>query len=559
MSTRQYRASEDQLSLREYDPEHYETLTGAGFAPVAARVLAARGINCASKLDPDLAGLPGLAEGEGTKAVHMLAEAVRERRHVCVIGDYDADGMCAIVVAVKALEGLDTRVSWLVGGREYPERSLDPSLVNKAADMGADLLVTVDGGTSAHAGVAAAKKRKLKVIVTDHHKPDDEGPAPADALVNPVLEPMLDDGEGVNANLCGAAVALLLMRELYRHLGSEKRVGHLLDLVAIATVADVMPLDDVLNRKLVMNGLGLIRKGRCRNVFKSLLRSDIRSCDTNAISFKLAPLLNAANRLGKPHLGVEALLAGDSHSAGRLAGELVSHNRSRKMLSHRVSTAAIAAVDDPELPIVVHDEDWHEGVIGIAANNLTSEFNQPAIVLGGKPGEIRGSARSAGGVSMHEALSAVAAADPELLERWGGHEHAAGLKLRGSVERLRELLREHCVVESGEKRRTWSTDGELGEGELAAGSFERLSQIPWGRNFRAPSFVGDFSIEEAMPSGNHGFRYRLNHLTDGKTLPAWSRSSLGRAGEAVRLLYEVLLDRKDSSGLFLIPLRLIEG
>lgn len=540
------------LAERQVDPAAQERLREAGLPPIAARILAARNVTGPADIDPNLVDLPSVNGGSSGAAAGVLAKAVQEHKHICVIGDYDADGMCATALAVQALQAIDTKVSWLLSGREHAERSLDPVLVNQAIDQGAQLILSVDGGTSAHAGVRAARDRDVPVVVTDHHLPDGDGtPCAAAAIANPLL----DDSGLPSKHACGAAVVMLVLREVYRQCSATRRIGSLINLVAVATVADMMPLDDVFNRKVVMAGLDQIRKGRCRPAFKAMLWKGAGQCTARTVGYTLAPQLNAANRMGKPHLGVEALLTDNMNTARQLVAQLSNLNRQRRLLDNKATQQAFDLVDgEPGKAIVVHQPNWHHGIIGIVANRLADFYDQPAIALCGSPGDLRGSGRTARNISVHAILKAVAAEEPELLGKWGGHAAAAGVRVVGDLQRFRELFQHHTLQQANQdpEHPVRLFDGTLNRADLCDGSFQHLANIPWGKNFPPPLFSGEFVITESSPAANgRGFNHKLSFQD--LNFPAWSRTHLGRAGQVASLLYQVTLDSHNPGQLFILP------
>ena len=361
--------------------------------------------------------------GDMAVAVDRIRAAIAVGKRICVHGDYDVDGICATALAVLTLRSLGARVDWHLPSRFEEGYGVSDVTISRLADEGCSLLVTVDCGITAVEEVAAARSRGLDVIVTDHHRP---GPALPDCPVvatRPSSYPFPE--------LCGTGVACKLAQAL----GID--VAPYLDLVALATIADVVPLLDE-NRSLAIAGLRALARTQ-RPGLQALMqnaRVDPAAVDAAAVAFRLAPRINAAGRLGRPDAALELLLTTDAADAKRLAGELELLNQDRQAVENRILRAAIAEVQSwPERKrhrrgYVIWGEDWHEGVIGIVASRLVERFNRPVVLIAGTGAQgneeqWKGSGRSLPAFDLHAALSACS----EHLQRFGGHKAAAGLAI----------------------------------------------------------------------------------------------------------------------------------
>ncbi|HSG89201.1 MAG TPA: single-stranded-DNA-specific exonuclease RecJ [Pseudomonadales bacterium] len=505
-------------------------LVDAGIDPLLARLYAARGVRDADELavglerlpDPDV--LPGIAA-----AVEVLREARARDARICIVGDYDADGATSTAVAVLGLRALGFRhVDHLVPNRFEYGYGLTPGIVALAAERpgtpAPDLIVTVDNGIASVDGVETATALGIDVLITDHHLPGSVLPA-ARAIVNPRLAttPSVFDA------LAGVGVMFLLLVALRRALreGGElddggPNLATLLDLVAVGTIADVVPLSRI-NRILVAQGLRRIRAGRTRPgilALASVAGRDPARLGASDVGFALAPRLNAAGRLDDMSRGIALLLETDAAAAGAMAAELDALNRARREIEADMRDEAFAAADavaaagDLPFGLCVHAPDWHAGVVGIVAARVRERFHRPVIAFApAGDGGLRGSARSVPGLHVRDALEAVATRHPGLIERFGGHAMAAGLSL--APERLEEFraafdteVRRH--LRQGDLDAELVTDGELAPGTCDLATARLLEDAgPWGQAFPEPVFEGAFEVQGTRIVGESHVRLRL--------------------------------------------------
>jgi single-stranded-DNA-specific exonuclease len=356
--------------------------------------------------------------GDMAVAVERIRAAIADGERICVHGDYDVDGICATALAVLVLRELGAEVDWHLPSRFEEGYGVSGDTISRLADEGCGLLLTVDCGITAVDEVAAAKARGLEVIVTDHHRPGETLPDCPIVATRPSDYPFPE--------LCGTGVVCKLAQAL----GVD--VAPYLDLVALATIADVVPLLDE-NRSLAIAGLRALARTQ-RPGLQALMRNarvDPAAVDAAAVGFRLAPRINAAGRLGRPDAALDLLLTMDAGEAKRLADELETLNRDRQAVEDRILRAAIAEVESwPESKrrrrgYAIWGEDWHEGVIGIVASRLVERFNRPVVLIAGTEREWKGSGRSLPAFDLHGALAACA----EHLHRFGGHRAAAGLSI----------------------------------------------------------------------------------------------------------------------------------
>ncbi|WP_349616119.1 single-stranded-DNA-specific exonuclease RecJ [Azotobacter salinestris] len=479
--------------------------------PLLTRLYAARGVQSAAELDKGLARLLPYGRLKGIEgAVELLVEALRERRRILFVGDFDADGATASTVGVLGLRLLGAaHVDYLVPNRFEYGYGLTPEIVAVALARQPELLVTVDNGISSLDGVAAARAAGLRVLVTDHHLPGHELPA-ADAIVNP-NQPGCEFPSKAMAGVGVIFYVLLALRARLRELGwfagrTEPNLAELLDLVALGSVADVVPLD-ANNRILVHQGLARIRAGRARPGLRALLEvagRDHRRITSTDLGFILGPRLNAAGRLDDMSLGIECLLCEDEGLAREMAVQLDQLNQDRKAIEQGMQREALAQLK--ELPVealpfglCLFEPDWHQGVIGILASRLKERYHRPAIAFADAgDGLLKGSARSVPGFHIRDALDAVAARQPGLISKFGGHAMAAGLSLPQAnfaafaaafdAEVRRQLSADDLT-------RRLLSDGQLGVEEFHLDLARALRQAgPWGQHFPEPLFHGIFQV-----------------------------------------------------------------
>lgn len=507
-----------------------EGLADVDLHPLLRRLYAARGITRASEFDYALTALARPDGFLGMEAAgSVLANAVMQGQCITVVGDFDADGATSTALAVLGLTRFGAcRVDYRVPSRFTDGYGLTPGIIDQLAAEGRlpDLILTVDNGIAAHEGVARAREQGVRVVVTDHHLPVETLPA-ADAIVNPN-----QTGCGFPTGAtAGVTVVFYVLSALRQHLESvgwftqaAPAMGDYLDLVALGTVADVVPLDHN-NRILVAQGLRRIRAGRTRPGIRALLDLAGRepdSLEASDLGFVLGPRLNAAGRLDDMAVGIECLLTEDEGEARKLATELDRLNRERRAIETDMREAAEAALaalhlDEGELPPVLclHDAQWHEGVVGLLASRIRERFHRPVIAFAQSgEGVLKGSARSVPGLHIRDLIAELDARHPELLSRYGGHAMAAGMTLATSeVEAFRaamtELVRER--VEPGLLRPEILSDGELAPEWLTLETAHLLADGgPWGQGFPEPVFDGEFDLLEQRIVGDRHLKLRIN-------------------------------------------------
>lgn len=487
----------------------------ADLPAVLRRVYAARGIADPAQLEMGVERLlPPERLGGLERALDLLEQALAEEQRIVIVGDFDADGATSTALMVRALRGMGARqIDYLVPNRFDFGYGLTPEIVAVAAQRRPDLLVTVDSGIACLAGVAAARAQGMRVLVTDHHLPGARLPE-ADAIVNPNLP----GDDFPSKHLAGVGVAFYVMVALRARLRAsgwfaarglpEPNLASLLDLVALGTVADVVPLDHN-NRILVEQGLRRIRARRCVPGIGALLQVGNRNparVVASDLGFTVGPRLNAAGRLEDMALGIECLLADDPEAALRMARRLDELNRARREIEADMKAQALVALESLHLEegglptgLCVYDPAWHQGVIGILAARLKENFHRPVIAFAAAGnGGIKGSARSVPGLHIRDCLEAVSTRHPGLIRKFGGHAMAAGLSLAE-----RDFAQFHAAFDAEVSRHLGAddlhgvihSDGELRAEELTLELAEALrSAGPWGQHFPEPVFDGVFEV-----------------------------------------------------------------
>ncbi|MBS0611872.1 MAG: single-stranded-DNA-specific exonuclease RecJ [Proteobacteria bacterium] len=526
--------------------------------PVLARVYRARGIETPEELILDLDRLLPVGSLEGVQEAAELLLAHREQGRVLIVGDFDADGATSTALMVRALRGFGfSHVDFMVPDRFRFGYGLTPAIVRAAIERRPSLIVTVDNGVASLEGVALARASGVAVLVTDHHLPGRELPA-ASVIVNPNLP-----ASGFPSRyLAGVGVAFYVMAALSRRLPGVFNPATLLDLVALGTVADLVPLDRN-NRVLVHQGLARIRAGRCvpgiRALFEAAGRR-IATAGTADLGFAVAPRLNAAGRLTDMRLGIDCLLANSPQAAAPLARQLSELNAQRRDIEARMQEEAVRIATDllardaggsPAAALCLFDPDWHPGVVGLVAGRLKDRLHRPVIAFAPAEADaLRGSARSVEGVHIRDVLDAVATAHPGLLDKFGGHAMAAGLTLPAArLEDFRAAfdatVRRHRGADA--LRPVRYSDGELEATHLALDTARALrAGGPWGQGFAEPQFDGEFELLDSRLVGERHLKMRLR-AGGGAELAAIHFGYLGsefddarvRAGARVRLLYRL--------------------
>jgi single-stranded-DNA-specific exonuclease len=511
----------------------------AGLHPLLRRLYALRGVKAEQELERSVKGMLPWQQLDGIDtAVGILQQALAASRRIMVVGDFDADGATSTALTVLALRSMGgSAVDYLVPNRFEDGYGLSPEVVEQAAARGAELILTVDNGISSHAGVDVAHARGMQVLVTDHHLPGETLPA-AEAIVNPNLRGC----EFPSKSLAGVGVAFYLMLALRARLREsgwfEQRalampnLAELLDLVALGTVADVVPLD-ANNRILVYQGLNRIRAGKCRPGIRALLEvanRDARQLAANDLGFALGPRLNAAGRLDDMSIGVALLLSDDIAQARMLANDLDALNLTRREIEQGMQVEALQLCDELErsstaLPygLAMYHPEWHQGVVGILASRIKERFHRPVIAFApAGEGILKGSGRSIAGLHMRDALERLDTLNPGLMMKFGGHAMAAGLSLEEAKfdefrQRFGELVGEWLDPAMLEGV-IWS-DGELAMQELSLETAELLREGgPWGQAFPEPTFDGRFRILQQRLVGEKHLKLMVEPLGGGPLL-----------------------------------------
>ncbi|MBA8196597.1 single-stranded-DNA-specific exonuclease RecJ [Citrobacter freundii] len=527
-----------QIQLRRREADETSDLP-ADLPPLLRRLYASRGVRSAQELERSVKGMLPWQQLSGVeKAVEILYNAFREGTRIIVVGDFDADGATSTALSILAMRALGcSNIDYLVPNRFEDGYGLSPEVVDQAHARGAQLIVTVDNGISSHAGVEHARTLGIPVVVTDHHLPGDTLPG-AVAIINPNLH----DCTFPSKSLAGVGVAFYLMLALRTFLRDKgwfdeqgitpPNLADLLDLVALGTVADVVPLD-ANNRILTWQGLSRIRAGKCRPGIKALLEisnRDPQKLAASDLGFALGPRLNAAGRLDDMSVGVALLLCDNIGDARVLASELDALNQTRKEIEQGMQTEALTLCEKLErssetLPggLAMYHPEWHQGVVGILASRIKERFHRPVIAFApAGDGTLKGSGRSIQGLHMRDALERLDTLYPGMILKFGGHAMAAGLSLEEAQfecfqQRFGELVTEWLdpALLQGEV----VSDGQLSAAEMTMDVAQMLRDAgPWGQMFPEPLFDGRFRLLQQRLVGERHLKVMVEPVDGGPLL-----------------------------------------
>ena len=515
---------------RNFDLE--ATLFSDHMLPLLQRIYAARGIKSDDELNRNLTCLPNPGHMKGINtAVGLLVEALQQQQSVLIVGDFDADGATSTALGILALWAMGfENLDYLVPNRFEYGYGLTPEIVELAKAKKPALIITVDNGISSVDGVAAAKAEGIKVLITDHHLPGQQLPD-ADAIINPNQQGC----EFPSKNLAGVGVLFYLLGALRASLREhnwfqensipEPNMASGLDLVALGTVADVVPLDQT-NRALVYQGLQRIRAGQTRPGIQALLElagRDRQRLVAADLGFALGPRLNAAGRLDDMSIGIQCLLESDPYLAREYAVQLDELNRDRRVIEAQMQREgfrilAQLELDEQALPwgVCLFDQNWHQGVVGLLASRIKDKVHRPVIAFApddANEGYLKGSARSIRGLHIRDALDAVASQNPGLVNKFGGHAMAAGLSLaEANYPAFAEAFdQEVCrQLTPSDLEAEILTDGELSPEQLNLETAYQLREAgPWGQHFPEPLFEGEFYLVQQRIVGEKHLKMTL--------------------------------------------------
>lgn len=521
--------------------------------PLHARLFAMRGLSTAAELDYGLAQLAPVSALDNIDAAARLVIANRDRR-IIVVGDFDVDGATSTALVLRCLREFGFKdVEYLVPNRFKFGYGLTPEIVKVAAERSPQLLITVDNGISSIDGVAVANELDISVLVTDHHLPGDELPEAA-VIVNPNLK----DSSFPSRNLAGVGVAFYLMARVGRMLeeqgatGSAKIPAKYLDLVALGTVADVVPLDHN-NRVLVQQGLSRMRANHAVAGIAALLKISGRQmarCVSSDLGFGVGPKINAAGRLEDISIGIECLLTDDADTAAEYARVLDKINSERRDIEATMREQAFRYVDqmgEQRWPscVCVYDESWHQGIVGLIAARVRERCHRPVIAFARENADfLKGSARSIQGVHIRDLLEAISTATPGLIDKFGGHAMAAGLTLaESSLDEFKEaaITQMARLYPDADFSGAIVTDGPLPGAAINLKFARSLRDAgPWGSAFPEPMWCGDFNVVEQRTVGENHLKLRVRPAEGGDVVDAIAFNQAGPAYRGVvQLAYKL--------------------
>ena len=499
--------------------------------PVLKRIYASRNIKSSEDLDYSLGSLIPYEELGGIDdAVILLQEMITQKKRILIVADFDADGATSCALAIRGLTAMGAEdVIYVVPNRFEHGYGLSPKIVDVALDHDPDLIVTVDNGISSISGVEHAKKNGIKVLITDHHLPGDKLPS-ADVIVNPQLK----ENKFPSKNLAGVGVIFYILLALRAKLKAENwfdeknikypNLANLLDLVALGTISDLVPLDKN-NRTMVAHGLKLMRKNKSKAGILAILNQSGRQLSTltsGDLSFAIAPRLNAAGRLTDMSLGIECLLTDDKENATEMAKKLNQLNIERRQIQDNMEEQAFTEFEkylqdtSKKIPhgICIYNQNWHQGVVGILAAKIKEKFNRPVIVFAQEcQGILKGSARSITELHIKDVFDEIARLYPELILTFGGHAMAAGLTIEESqFDRFSDAFNKVVdrYISSDSLEDQCLTDGELSGDDFSLPLALAIQNAgPWGQSFPEPIFVGQFKILDKRVVGESHLKLKL--------------------------------------------------
>ena len=483
-------------------------------------------------------------------AVILLQEMITQKKRILIVADFDADGATSCALAIRGLTAMGAEdVIYVVPNRFEHGYGLSPKIVDVALDHDPDLIVTVDNGISSISGVEHAKKNGIKVLITDHHLPGDKLPS-ADVIINPQLK----DNKFPSKNLAGVGVVFYILLALRAKLKAENwfdkknikypNLANLLDLVALGTISDLVPLDKN-NRTMVAHGLKLMRKNKSKVGILAILNQSGRQLSTltsGDLSFAIAPRLNAAGRLTDMSLGIECLLTDDKENATEMAKKLNQLNIERRQIQDNMEEQAFTEFEkylqdtSKKIPhgICIYNQNWHQGVVGIFAAKIKEKFNRPVIVFAQEcQGILKGSARSITELHIKDVFDEIARLYPELILTFGGHAMAAGLTIEESqFDRFSDVFNKVVdrYISSDSLEDQCLTDGELSGDDFSLPLALAIQNAgPWGQSFPEPIFVGQFKILDKRIVGESHLKLKLQSRNN-NTLDAIAGSILHMRG-----------------------------
>jgi len=499
--------------------------------PVLKRIYASRNIKSSEDLDYSLGSLIPYEELSGVDdAVILLQEMITQKKRILIVADFDADGATSCALAIRGLTAMGAEdVIYVVPNRFEHGYGLSPKIVDVALDHDPDLIVTVDNGISSISGVEHAKKNGIKVLITDHHLPGDKLPS-ADVIINPQLK----ENKFPSKNLAGVGVIFYILLALRAKLKAENwfdeknikypNLANLLDLVALGTISDLVPLDKN-NRTMVAHGLKLMRKNKSKAGILAILNQSGRQLSTltsGDLSFAIAPRLNAAGRLTDMSLGIECLLTDDKENATEMAKKLNQLNIERRQIQDNMEEQAFTEFEkylqdtSKKIPhgICIYNQNWHQGVVGILAAKIKEKFNRPVVVFAQEcQGILKGSARSITELHIKDVFDEIARLYPELILTFGGHAMAAGLTIEESqFDRFSDVFNKVVdrYISSDSLEDQCLTDGELSGDDFSLPLALAIQNAgPWGQSFPEPIFVGQFKILDKRVVGESHLKLKL--------------------------------------------------
>lgn len=513
------------ILTRQVDKSAEQNLLAQGIDPLLARLYATRSVQNKQETEHNLTNLLPFHNIKNIQvASERLAEAIHHQDKILIVADYDADGATACALGIFGLQAMGAKVDFLVPNRFEHGYGLTPQIAELAAQADTNLLVTVDNGIASLAGVQRAQQLGMDVLITDHHLPGEKLP---DCII---VNPNQPGDTFASKSLAGVGVVFYVLMALRQHLRRhgwfnpqhpEPNLAQWLDLVALGTVADVVPLDHN-NRILVAQGLKRIRAGKMQigvSALFSIAKRKPQQAHAMDLGFCIAPRLNAAGRLDDMNLGIACLICNDREQARDLAKQLDDLNHERRQIQRSMqnqATLQLAKINPADnYSIVAYNDNWHQGVVGILAGRLRENYHRPSIVFApAEDGTLRGSGRSIPGLHLRDALDLVSKQQPELIQKFGGHSMAAGLSLlAANLPAFQQIFESICrqLINPVDLDHTFQTDGALDSQYLNLATAQLLNALVWGHNFPEPCFCNEFNVVSQQAVGTGHLKAILRH------------------------------------------------
>ena len=537
---------QNNIVARPLATEVFDTLVKQKLEPLTATVLAARGIADSSEIFPRLQQLPQPEQLAGVVSLaSQLAQIIQTGEAICIVGDYDVDGVTSTALAYLFLQELGANVSWYLPNRKKNGYGLSAMIVEEQAQQDIKHILTVDNGTCAHEGIARAQALGMCVYVIDHHQPDDVANG-AEYMVNPQVD---NGGCALFNHLVGVGVTFYVMAQLRQEMNSTIDMAAYLDLVALGSIADCAELD-ISNRALIGAGLARIRQGKTRFGVKALVTENkikLKSVNSRVVGFRLAPRINAAGRMGSADVALQCLLADNPTTARQQAKALTTLNQQRLAQQEEVMAEALLQIENTQTGIAVAAKEWHPGVLGIVASKIADRYQRPAFAFYYEQGtHWRASGRAPAPYNLMEILKAISDKNPEVISYYGGHRQAASVVVHNEcLPIFTKLLQEVCTQLAVDTSTIITKIDAPTAKEISIAALKQLEHVVWGNGFPSPLYRGRFYLLQQDPLRGGHLRLSLADTESDKIFSAVHFGCTHIATDEIDILYSAEINNYD--------------